>query len=99
MTGRPRKPSDQGSVESMNRLVKRLIGSELAQRRAAGDNPNWTEILGAVTAAINSQSGRGGNSTSSYNTVFGQAYDQEVPCSMNEARRCWTVEDRVKVSY
>ena len=99
VTGRPRKPSDQGSVESMNRLVKRLIGSELAQRRAVGDNPNWTEILGAVTASINSQSGRGGNSTSSYNTVFGQSYDQDIPCSMDEARRCWTVEERVKVTY
>ena len=40
VTGRPRQPSDQGSVESMNKLVKRLIGSELAERRAAGENPN-----------------------------------------------------------
>ena len=44
VTGRPRKPSDQGSVERMNRLVKRVIGSELAERRMAGENPNWTEV-------------------------------------------------------
>ena len=97
VTGRPRKPSDQGSVESMNRLVKRLIGSELAQRRAAGENPNWTEILGSVTAAINSQCGRGLNAVPSYTTIFGQPYDQEIACSKDEACQCWTVSQRVKV--
>ena len=97
VTGRPRKPSDQGLVESMNRLVKRLLGSELAQRRAAGENPNWTEILGSVMASINSQSGRSLNSIASYTSVFGQQYDQDIACSKDEARKCWTVEERVKV--
>ena len=97
VTGRPRQPSDQGSVESMNRLVKRLIGSELAERRVAGENPNWTEILGAVMSSINSQHGRMTNSVSAYQAIYGQTYDQDISCSLEEARECWTVEQRLKV--
>ncbi len=99
VTGRPRQPSDQGSVEIMNKLVKRLIGSELAERRAAGDNPNWTEILGAIMSNINSQHGRMINSVSAYQAVFGQLYDQSVSCSLDDARDCWTVEQRLKVRW
>ncbi len=98
VTGRPRQPSDQGSVQSMNRFVKRIIGSELAERRLAGENPNWTKILGAVVSTINSQHGRSLNSTSSYKAIFGQAYDQEVSCSLDDARQCWSVDDRLKVT-
>lgn len=97
VTGRPRQPSDQGSVESMNRLVKRLIGSELAERRVAGENPNWTEILGAVMSYINSQQGRMASSISAYEAIYGLSYDQDVSCSLEEARDCWTVEQRLKV--
>lgn len=98
VTGRPRKPSDQGSVERMNRLVKRLIGSELSQRRLAGENPNWTEVLGAVMATINSQKGRSSYAASSYMSIFGQKYDQDFSCSKEEARLCWSVKDRLLVS-
>ncbi len=38
------------SVESMNKLVKRILGTLLTERRLAGDNPNWTEVLGLVSA-------------------------------------------------
>jgi hypothetical protein len=82
----------------MNRLVKRLIGSELAEKRAVGDNPNWMEILGSVMSNINSQHGCMINSTSSYQAIFGQLHDQSVSCSLEEARECWTVEQCLKVS-
>jgi hypothetical protein len=59
VTGCPHHPSDQGSVDSMNKLVKRILGTLLTERRLAGDNPNWTEVLGMVAATINSQHGRG----------------------------------------
>ena len=36
VTGRPRRPRDQGSVENVNKLVKRVIGTVLAERRMAG---------------------------------------------------------------
>ncbi len=59
VTGRSLRPQDQSSVESMNKLVKRILGTLLTERRLAGDNPNWTEVLGMVAATINSQHGRG----------------------------------------
>jgi hypothetical protein len=40
VTGQPHCPSDQGLVEGMNKLVKRIIGSVLTKRRLVGDNPN-----------------------------------------------------------
>ena len=45
VTGRPRRPRDQGSVENVNKLIMRILGSILAERRLAGQNPNWTELL------------------------------------------------------
>jgi hypothetical protein len=37
VTGCPRRPQDQGSVESMTKLVKRILGTVLTERRLAGD--------------------------------------------------------------
>jgi transposase InsO family protein len=40
VTGRPRRPQDQGSVEKANVKVKRVLGSVLTERRLARENPN-----------------------------------------------------------
>lgn len=98
VTGRPRVPRDQGSVESMNKTVKRVIQAELAERRTRGENPNWTEILGCVASSVNSQCGRGKYEVPSYNAVFGCCYHQEVNVTKEEARQCWTLGERLKVS-
>jgi IS30 family transposase len=98
VTGRPRRPRDQGSVENVNKMVKRVLGSVLAERRLAGQNPNWTEVLGSVAAAINSQSGRCKNDVSAYEAVFGDKYDHPMSCTKSEARRCWTLSHRMKVT-
>jgi len=98
VTGRPRRPRDQGSVENMNKLVKRVLGSVLAERRMAGKNPNWTEVLGCVAAVVNSQAGRGKNDVSAYEAVFGQPYDHQFSCSKEEARMCWTIDQRMLVT-
>ena len=66
VTGRPRHPRDQGSVENTNKLVKRILGSVLAERTKAGENPNWTEVLGMVAATINTQHGRSSYDVSAY---------------------------------
>jgi transposase InsO family protein len=95
VTGRPRRPGDQGSVENVNKVVKRVLGSVLAERRMAGENPNWTEVLGSVAAVINSQKGRGKNDVSSYKAVYGQVLDHPLSCTKAEARRCRTVKNRM----
>jgi hypothetical protein len=98
VTGRPRRPRDQGSVENVNKLVKRVLGTVLAERRLAGQNPNWTEVLGSVASVINSQCGRGKNDVSAYEAVYGQKLDHPLSSSKAEARRCWTVKDRMLVT-
>lgn len=98
VTGRPRVPRDQGSVESMNKTIKRVMQAELAERRLRGDNPNWTEILGSIASAVNSQCGRGKYAVPSYTAVFGCSYHQEVNVTKDEARQCWTLSERLKVS-
>ena len=93
VTGRPRQPRDQGSVENVNALVKRVLGSVLAEQRQSGENPNWTEVLGSVASVINSQCGRGKNDVTPYEAVFGQIFDHPFSCNKAEARRCCTVDD------
>ncbi len=97
--GRPHVPRDQGSVENMNKTVKRVMQAELAERRLKGDNCNWTEILGSIASSVNSQCGRGKNEVPSYNAVFGYTYHQDVNVTKEEARQCWTVKERLPVRY
>jgi hypothetical protein len=69
VVGRPRCPQDQGSVENMNRFVKRNIGYLVSECWMLGDNPYWTEVLGAVSATINSQHRRGKDDVSTFEAV------------------------------
>jgi hypothetical protein len=40
VTGRPHHPSDQGSVENMNKFVKRTLGTVLEEYRLVGKHPD-----------------------------------------------------------
>jgi hypothetical protein len=53
-TGRPKTPRDQGSVESANKLVQRVMKSISSEHRLAGLEVNWTKSLGQVMAVCNS---------------------------------------------
>jgi hypothetical protein len=70
--GQPHCPQDQGAVESMNKFVKRNIGSVLSECWLLGKNPNWTEVLGSVSADINSQHGHCKDDVSLFEAVYGQ---------------------------
>jgi hypothetical protein len=56
------------------------------------------EFLGTVDAVFNSQCGQGENDVSAYKAVYGQKLDHPLSCSKAEARRCWTVNDRMLVT-
>ena len=86
VTGRSMLPCDQGSVEVMNKLVKRVFGSVLAERRLAGDNPNWTEVFGSVASTIITQHGCCMHNVGAYKSVFGQNYDHEMTFSKDQGR-------------
>jgi hypothetical protein len=78
VTGRPRCPHDQGSVENVNKIVKRILGTLLVERRLACHSPNWTELLGSVAAAINLQCGQYKNDVSAYEAVYGDKFDHPI---------------------
>jgi hypothetical protein len=99
VTGHPRHPRDQGSIENMKKFVKRILVMVLAERRLAREKPNWTEVLGSVATTINSQHGCGKNDLSSYKAVFGHKFNHKFACSKEEARRCcWTLDERMRVT-
>jgi hypothetical protein len=98
VTGRPRRPHDQGFIENMNKFVERVLVMVLAERRLAGENPNWTKVLGSVAAPIKLQHGCGKNNVSSYKAVFGHEFNNKFACSKEEARRCWTLDETMGVT-
>ena len=82
----------------MNKLVKRILGTLLTERRLAGDKPNWTEVLGMVAATINYQHGRGKDDISFFEAVYGQVLTHDMSCSKAEAPECWTLPQFLKVA-
>ncbi len=98
VTGRPLHPSDQGSVENMNKFVKRTLGTVLAEYRLVGKHPNWTEVLGTIVSAINTQHDWRKKNLSAYEVVYGQETDHEFSCSKEEVHQCWTVPEQLKVT-
>ena len=71
--GRPRTQRDQGSVESGNKTVQRILKSIESERRQQGLDDNWTLFLGQVMACCNSHSTRLKYSVSAYEAVFGRS--------------------------
>ena len=93
VTGRPRTPRDQGSIERANKTVKRMLSDLCAERRKEGLDDNWTAVLGRLTSSLNSYHGRQTNSVSAYKAVFGTDYHLQTTCSVEEARLCNTVDE------
>ena len=80
VTGRPRKPNDQGSIESSNKTVKRVLANCEEEDRQRGLLPNWTMMTGRIMSSLNSHVQKGKNATSAYENVFGMPYDINPPC-------------------
>ena len=98
VTGRPRTPRDQGSVENANKLVQRVLKSISAERRLKGLEVNWTNLLGQIMAVCNSQTGTRSLNTSSYEAVFGQRYHPVLRCTVDDMRGCVSIFQRLKLS-
>jgi hypothetical protein len=74
VTGHPRIPRDQGSVESANKLVQCVMKSISSKHCLAGLEVNWTRFLEQVMAVCNSHSDRKKYCISNYEAFFGQKY-------------------------
>ncbi len=100
VTGRPRTPRDQGSVESANKLVQSVLKSISSEMRLQSPQTkvNWTTLLGQVMAVCNSHSCIRKNSVSSYKAVFGQKYHPQLKCNMSQMRECKSIFQRLKLS-
>ena len=100
VTGRPLKPSDQGSVENINRLLKCVMNSVLASEVQKGKlRPNWTKYLREVNSILNQQCGWAKNDVSAYETGFGIDFDPIMPdTSRDSICRCTTIQERMDVA-
>jgi len=98
VTGRPRTPRDQGSVESANKLVSQIRKNISCERRRAGLEDNWTKFLGQIMACCNSNAGRARQSISNYESVFGLRYHTGLRCSLDEMRQCRNISERLRIS-
>jgi transposase InsO family protein len=52
VTGRPRTPRDQDSVENMNYHVRKALYALEEHHRRRGKEPNWTTKMGQMVAAM-----------------------------------------------
>ena len=48
VTGRPRTPPDQGSVESANKVVQQVLKSILSENHLHSKEVKWTKLHGQV---------------------------------------------------
>jgi hypothetical protein len=94
----PRTPCDQGSVESANKLVQRVMKSISSERCLAGLEVNWTRFLGQVMAICNSHSGHKKYCVSNYEAVFGQKYHPALMCSLAKIHECRSISQRLWIS-
>ncbi len=85
-------------MENMNRVVKRVLGSVLAECCLIGENPNWTKVLRTLAATPNSQHGRGKHDVSSFEAVYGQKYHHPLLYYKEEACKCLTLPDHLRVT-
>ena len=73
LTGRPRTPRDQGSVERGNKSIKGSIGSAVQDNRKAGvKHASWLTEYPRVLSGLNASANRG--ETPSYKLLFGMNY-------------------------
>jgi hypothetical protein len=72
-----------GHVETrVTKLVKRVTANLEDTERQNGRTPNWTMLQGNVMSVVNKQSGKGKNSLSAYEKVYGMRHDPLIPCSL-----------------
>lgn len=97
VTGRPRPPSGQGSVESMNKLVERIIADleNKDKERLKQKQPHWTRLLGRAMQTINSKCGRGKYDVEPYKAVFGQSYHK---LNLSADERLRNIAEEISVS-
>ena len=84
VTGQPRKPSDQGSVESANKQIQRILAKLENQAKLVSIQFNWTRNLGQVAATLNSMKQKSSHGTSAFEAIYGMPFCNKDVCDQNE---------------
>ena len=98
VTGRVREPSDQGSVEKMQKHIKSIRCHFETEARQRGQGFNWPDNLRKVMSAVKKACSRGKFETSPYKSVFGMDYDLLLSCLLEDLRACTTIELCLKLA-
>ena len=77
VTGAPRTPREQGSVENANQHVKGIIAREVRQARLRDPKLDigWVDVLGPATSAMNNSACSTVKGLTPYRHVFTQDFD------------------------
>jgi hypothetical protein len=98
VAGQPRAPCDQGSVESANKLVQRVMKSISLERCLASLEVNWTRFLGQVMVVCISHSSQRKYCVSIYEALFGQKYHPMLKCSLAEMHEFLSISQRLQLN-
>ena len=98
VTGRPRTPRHQGSVENVNKQVKKALSNLGENDRNRRKAPNWVYNLGKAMATVNNHSSGGSNATVPYDHVFCMKFDDPFTFPADLMRECNTVQDLLEVA-
>ncbi|CAB9509772.1 unknown protein [Seminavis robusta] len=93
VTGRPRCPTDQGSVERHNGILKPLLALIEEEGRQAGTNANWVQLQATMNSRITTRT----QNLSPYGIVFGRNFHNDITCDVNTIRQCRTVVDMLNL--
>ena len=77
VSGAPRTPRHQGSVENQNGHVQTIMGKEvdILKKHYPITDPGWTDVLGPTTSALNNSCCYGNHNITPYRLVYTQDYD------------------------
>ena len=90
--GQPRKPSDQGSIEFVNKQIQKILAKLESQDKLNGFVFNWTHNLGRVAASMNSMKQKSSGRTSGFATIYGMQFlNTEICVHQEELGRCMTM--------
>ena len=77
VTGRPRTPRDQGSVERANSGIKEIISKMVQHTKSETQDPEekekvtWVSVLGVAQRSMNTNRQKGKNQVEPHEMVFG----------------------------
>jgi hypothetical protein len=97
VTGCPCTKNNQGLVEIMKIIAKRINNKTEEEHPQIGNVISWTMYLGIIMAAINSMEKRRLNGLSSYEAIYRISFGGVEQYSMKQLCSCSTVSERLQL--